>query len=165
HIIASAGSLRLSVLAVFLVEALAAALLSFIFVVDLEHKLILDVAVYPAIAALILVATFFDHRAFAAMFIGLAVYGGLFLFLYGLGYLLYHTEALGLGDVKLALLIGLLVGWPNVLQALVLGGLFGAAVSILLLGLGVASRSTYIPYGIFMSTGAILALLLSTPLW
>jgi leader peptidase (prepilin peptidase) / N-methyltransferase len=165
HVIASAGSMRLSVPAVFFIEALAASLLAFIFVVDLEHKLIYDATVYPAIAALILVAAFFDRRAFGPMLIGLAVYGGLFLFLYGLGFLLYRTEALGLGDVKLALLIGLLVGWPAVLQALVLGGLFGAAVSVLLLGIGVASRRTYIPYGIFMSTGALLALLLSSPYW
>ena len=43
--------------------------------------------------------------------------------------------------------------------------LLGAAVSLLLLGLGVAGRRTYIPYGIFMATGALLALLLATPYW
>ena len=165
HIDASAGQLRLPVLGVFLIEALSVTVLAFIFAVDLEHRLILDSAVYPAVAALLLIAGVFDHKAFAAMLIGVIIYGSLFLLLYGLGYLLYRTEALGLGDVKLAVLIGLLVGWPGILQALILGGLFGAAISLLLLGMGVASRHTYIPYGIFMATGAALALLLTPPYW
>ncbi len=165
RVLTSESSLHLPVAAVFLIEAVAAALLAFIFAVDLEHKLVLDVSVYPAILAILVIAALVDHRAFSSMLIGLALYGGLFLFLYGLGYLLYRTEALGLGDVKLAILIGLLVGWPAVTQALVLGAAFGAAVSLLLLGLGVAGRHTYIPYGIFMASGAVLALLLTTPYW
>ncbi|PWT73385.1 MAG: hypothetical protein C5B60_08245 [Chloroflexi bacterium] len=165
HILAATGSLRLPVPAVFVIESFGATILVFIFVVDLEHKLILDVSLFPAVLALILIAAIFDHRAFAAMLIGLVIYGGLFLLLYGLGYLLYHTEALGFGDVKLAIFIGLLAGYPSVVQALVLGGLIGAAVSLLLLGVGVASRRTFIPYGIFMATGAVLALLLTPPFW
>jgi leader peptidase (prepilin peptidase)/N-methyltransferase len=165
HILAAAGVLRLPISAVFVIEAFGAAILVFIFVVDLEHRLILDVSLFPAILGLLLIAAIFDHRAFAAMIIGVVIYAGLFLLLYGLGYLLYHTEALGLGDVKLAILVGLLVGYPAVAQALVLGGLIGAAVSLLLLGVGVASRRTFIPYGIFMVTGAVLALLLTPPFW
>ena len=165
HIAEASISLHLPVLSVFLIEAPAAALLAFIFAVDLEHKLILDIAVFPAIAALLLIAAFFDHRAFASMLTGVIIYGGLFLCFYGLGFLLYHTEALGLGDVKLAVLIGILVGWPGIVQTLVLGGLFGAAISLLLLGMGTASRRTYIPYGIFMAIGALLGLLLTAPYW
>jgi leader peptidase (prepilin peptidase) / N-methyltransferase len=165
RIVESAGQLRLPVLSVFLIEALSATILAFIFAVDLEHRLILDSAVYPAVVALLLLAGVFDHKAFAAMLIGVIIYGGLFLLLYGLGYLLYRTEALGLGDVKLAILIGLMVGWPGILQAVILGGLFGAAISLVLLGVGAASRHSYIPYGIFMATGAVLALMLTPPYW
>jgi leader peptidase (prepilin peptidase)/N-methyltransferase len=165
HIAETSMLLHLPVLSVFLIEAPAAALLAFIFAVDLEHKLILDIAVIPAIAALLLIAALFDHRAFASMVTGVIIYGGLFLCFYGLGFLLYHTEALGLGDVKLAVLIGILVGWPGIVETLVLGGLFGAAISLLLLGMGTASRRTYIPYGIFMAIGALLGLLLTAPYW
>jgi leader peptidase (prepilin peptidase)/N-methyltransferase len=165
HIEQSPGHLRLPVISVFLIEALSATVLAFIFAVDLEHRLILDSAVFPAVAALLLLAGIFDHKAFAAMLFGVIIYGGLFLILYGLGYVLYRTEALGLGDVKLAILIGLMVGWPGILQAVILGGLFGAGISLLLLGIGVASRHSYIPYGIFMATGAVLALLLTPPYW
>jgi leader peptidase (prepilin peptidase)/N-methyltransferase len=139
--------------------------LAFVFAVDLEHHLILDVALYPAALLLLLVALLFDHKAFAGMLFGVVLCGGLFLLFYGLGYLLYRQEALGFGDVKLAAFIGLLVGWPAVIQTLVLAALFGAAVGVLLLGLGSATRRTYIPYGVFLAVGGVLALLLAPPFW
>ncbi|HEV2462035.1 MAG TPA: prepilin peptidase [Ktedonobacterales bacterium] len=151
--------------AIFAIDAVACCVLAFIFAVDLEHRLILDAAVYPASAGLLLVALFFDHKAFAAMLFGVVVFGGLFLLLYGLGLLLYRTEALGLGDVKLAVLLGLLVGWPAVATAVGLAALLGFGGSLLLLGTGTAGRRTYIPYGIFMVAGAVLALLLASPYW
>ena len=151
--------------AIFAIDAVACCVLAFIFAVDLEHRLILDAAVYPASAGLLLVALFFDHKAFAAMLFGVVVFGGLFLLLYGLGLLLYRTEALGLGDVKLAVLLGLLVGWPAVATAIGLAALLGFGGSLLLLGTGTTRRRTYIPYGIFMVAGAVLALLLASPYW
>ncbi len=160
---ASAG--RLSPWALFAIDAAGCAVLAFVFAVDLEHHLILDVALYPAALALLLVALFFDHKAFAGMLFGVVVCGGLFLLFYGLGFLLYRQEALGFGDVKLAAFIGLLVGWPAVIQTLVFAALFGAAVSVLLLGLGNATRRTFIPYGVFLAVGAVLALLLAVPFW
>ncbi len=139
--------------------------LAFVFAVDLEHRLIFDISIYPPIGLLLAAALIFDHKALAAMLFGVIIFGGLFLLLYGLGFLLYRQEALGLGDVKLAVLLGVLVGWPAVGTAIGLTALFGAAIGILLLGAGTASRRTFIPFGIFMVTGALLALLLVAPYW
>jgi leader peptidase (prepilin peptidase)/N-methyltransferase len=93
------------------------------------------------------------------------IWGGLFALLYGLGWLIYRQEALGFGDVKLALLLGLLLGYPAAINALVFAALIGAAVSVLLLGLGTATRRTFIPFGMFMVAGAVLALVQSPPYW
>src|SRR5262249_46763960 len=149
----------------FAVDALGCAVLAFVFAVDLEHHLILDMVLYPAALVLLAMALAFDHKAFAGMLVGVVLCAGLFLLLYALGYLLYRQEALGFGDVKLATFIGLLVGWPAVIQALVLAALFGAAISVFLLGLGSATRRTFIPYGVFLALGAALALLLAPPYW
>jgi len=156
---------RLAPWGVFLIDAAVATALAFIFAVDLEHRIILDMSVYPVAAGLLLVALLFDHKALAGMLFGVVLCGGLFLLLYGVGWLLYRQEALGFGDVKLAALIGLAVGWPASVTALVLGSLLGAAASMLLLGLGTASRRTFIPFGIFLVAGAVLALLLTPPFW
>jgi leader peptidase (prepilin peptidase)/N-methyltransferase len=165
HVASPLNAAHLPVAAIFALEALACCVLAFIFAVDLEHHLILDVATYPAIAALVTVALLFDHKALAAMLFGVALCGGLFLLLYGLGFLLYRQEALGFGDVKLAVLVGLVVGWPAVGTAIVLTALLGAAFSVLLLGLGAATRRSFIPFGIFLCAGAVLTLLLAQSYW
>jgi leader peptidase (prepilin peptidase)/N-methyltransferase len=74
---------------------------------------------------------------------------------------------MGFGDVRLAALIGLYLGWLGLLQVpigLFLGFLLGAVVGSVAL---VASRSglrTKIPFGPFLAAGAILAVLVGQPL-
>lgn len=165
HAAAPGATQHLAPQLLWLVDAAAVSVLTLTFVVDLEHHLILDIVVYPAAAGLIAVALGFDHKALAAMSVGALICGGLFLLFYFLGYVLYHQEALGFGDVKLAALMGMVVGWPDVISALVLCALIGAAVSIILLGTGRVTTKTYIPFGTFLSLGAVLALLVGVPLW
>lgn len=160
-----ANSTRLSPWLILALDLIGCCFLAFVFAVDLEHRLIFDISIYPPIALLLAVALIFDRKALAAMLFGVIICGGLFLLLYGLGFLLYQQEALGFGDVKLAVLIGMLVGWPAIGTAIGLAALFGAAISVLLLGAGTASRRTFIPFGIFMALGAVLALLLAPPYW
>lgn len=156
---------RISPWLILALDLIGCCFLAFVFAVDLDHRLIFDLSIYPPIVVLLATALIFDRKALAAMLFGVIICGGLFLVLYGLGFLLYRQEALGFGDVKLAVLIGVLVGWPAIGTAIGLAALFGAAISVLLLGLGTASRRTFIPFGIFMALGAVLALLLAPPYW
>jgi prepilin signal peptidase PulO-like enzyme (type II secretory pathway) len=158
-------TLRIAPAGVLAIDLLGCCLLALIVAIDLEHRLILDSTVFPALVALVGVAAIWDHKALAAMLFGVVIYGGLFALLYCLGLLTFRTEALGLGDVKLALLIGVLVGWPGIVLALVVGALAGGAASVVLLGLGRAGPRTFIPYGIYLVLGAALALLLTPPIW
>jgi len=164
-LLASEVALRLPGWAVFAFEALAVLTLAGVFVVDLEHRLIYDLAVYPLGALALLLALIFDRAALAPMLVGAGICGGLFLLFYGLGWLIYRQEALGFGDVKLAALVGLLVGWPAVTTALLLTAVAGVVVSLLLLGLGNVGRRSYVPFGIFLSAAAALTLLLAPPVW
>ncbi|HZC05818.1 MAG TPA: A24 family peptidase [Ktedonobacterales bacterium] len=144
--------------------ALAATVaLTFIFVVDLEHRLIYDISIFPLLVALLALTAIFDRKhlltlVFAGVFCGL-----LFLMFYGLGWLLYRQEALGFGDVKLALLVGVAVGWPGLITALFVTMVSSAIISLLLLASGSAERRTFIPFGVFMAGAAVFALL-SAPL-
>ncbi|HEV2235245.1 MAG TPA: A24 family peptidase [Ktedonobacterales bacterium] len=156
---------RIAPAPLFILDALVLAALALTFVIDVEHHLILDVVTYPTAAVLVLAALLLDRKALAAMAVGVVIAGGLFLAFYWLGRLLYHEEALGLGDVKLAALVGIAVGWPGIISALFLAALFGAAISMALLGLGRVSARTYIPFGTFLSVGGAVALLLAVPVW
>ncbi len=165
HLGASENLARIPTWAVFLADALAFAILAFVFAVDLEHHLIYYVSIYPLGGAAILLAAVADRGALVPMIVGALLMGGLFLLFYVLGFVLYQQEALGFGDVLLAALVGLLVGWPAVTTALLVTVVSSAAISLLLLGLGLASRRTFIPFGIFLVIGAAVTLLAAYPVW
>ena len=72
---------------------------------------------------------------------------------------------LGLGDVKLAALLGLLLGWlsiPQVLYGPLAAFLLGGLLSVALLASRRATRKSYIAFGPHMLLGAALGFLLLT---
>jgi leader peptidase (prepilin peptidase)/N-methyltransferase len=76
-------------------------------------------------------------------------------------------EALGGGDMYLAGVLGLMLGWPFIWDALVLGVLLGGLVSFLFLAALLLRRRyssdalmTFIPYGPYLILGAFYLLFL-----
>jgi leader peptidase (prepilin peptidase)/N-methyltransferase len=67
---------------------------------------------------------------------------------------------MGDGDVRLAPLLGMYLGWLNpgiVLVGLFLGFFLGAIVGVALMAMGAAGRRTKIPFGPFLAAGSLLA--------
>jgi len=90
----------------------------------------------------------------------LAVYGGIWLATSGRG--------MGLGDVALAPVLGLTLGWLGwgaSLVGLLAGFILGAVAGVVLLASGRAGRRTHVPHGPFLLTGAALGLFLGQTLW
>ncbi len=82
--------------------------------------------------------------------------------LFGLAYLVGNRlcpGGLGAGDVKLAGVIGLGLGFPAGLSALFLGVLLGGVGALVLLAAGVRRLKDPIPYGPFLCAGAAVTLL------
>ncbi|MEE8471055.1 MAG: prepilin peptidase [Dehalococcoidia bacterium] len=132
-----------------------------IFVVDLEHLIIPNRVVYPVMIAALVFSGFW--AGFEGYWPGIGIItallgGAVGLFLMLLPFLMFQ-EGLGMGDVKLAGLIGLICGFPLVLIALMLGILYGGLVAILLLLFRVKGRKDAIPFGPFLAGGAVLTLL------
>jgi leader peptidase (prepilin peptidase)/N-methyltransferase len=65
----------------------------------------------------------------------------------------------GFGDVKLGALVGLIVGFPAVLTALLTGMVFGGIGAAVMLLTGRAGMRSAIAYGPYLAGGAILELL------
>jgi leader peptidase (prepilin peptidase)/N-methyltransferase len=73
--------------------------------------------------------------------------------------LLVYPSGLGLGDVKLAVLLGAALGM-DVMGALLIGLLGGAVVAgVILFRGGSSARKTAIPFGPFLAFGALFSLL------
>ena len=151
--------------ALFGMAAASLTALAFIFVVDLEHRLIFDLAIFPLLVALLALTGVFDRSHLFSIGVGALVSGAIFLLFYGLGWLIYRQEALGFGDVKLALLAGAIVGWSGLTLLLLATAIAAALSSLLLLASGASDRKAFIPFGVFMAAAAALTLLVMPLPW
>jgi prepilin signal peptidase PulO-like enzyme (type II secretory pathway) len=152
-----------------------AAILVLILVTDLEHRLVPHAIMLPAIA-LAALAAFLDP-AWASparpllggalgLLSGLALYGGGILFARLLGRIRGQSlseVAFGFGDVTLLTFIGLIVGAPDVLVALVIGIFSGGVFAFLWMLLRGWARKhdtlfTAIPYAPFLILGGAIML-------
>ena len=75
-----------------------------------------------------------------------------------IGTWLFKKEAMGGGDVKLMSGVGALLGWQGVITTIVLGSFLGLAYAIFLMFLKGKKRDDAIPFGPFLSLGALINL-------
>ncbi|MDI6815401.1 MAG: A24 family peptidase [Dehalococcoidales bacterium] len=137
-----------------LLAMLFACLLIVIVVIDVEHHLILNRVVYPAIALAFLVPILTPNYGIISAVIGGVTGAGILLPL-----ALLSSSGIGMGDVKLAALIGLLVGFPQVFIALLVASTLGGAVAGGLLLARLKGRRDPIPLAPFLTVGLITAVL------
>jgi len=127
--------------------------------IDFEHRVIPNRIVVPLTAViLILQLTFFSDQALEWVISG----AGAALLLAIPAYV--RPGSVGMGDVKLALLLGVGLG-QAVITALFLGSLAAVPVSLWILARrGLDARKQMIPIGPFLAAGGILALFISSSL-
>ena len=125
-----------------------------IFVYDLKHFIIPDKVIYPAIA-ISLIYNLLDWSRFG-IDVFLAAFGAAGFFLVIV--LLSKGKWMGVGDIKLAFLMGLILGSPNILVALFFAFLAGAIMGIGLIALSRKSLKSEVPFGPFLVGGTFLAM-------
>jgi leader peptidase (prepilin peptidase)/N-methyltransferase len=84
---------------------------------------------------------------------------GWFILFFGLNAV--SPRLLGFGDVRLALVLGLALGWLGVRYVLLgffAANLIGAVIGIALIATKRISRQEQIPYGVFLALGTALAI-------
>jgi leader peptidase (prepilin peptidase)/N-methyltransferase len=133
-----------------------------ILVIDLEHGLILNKIVYPALLVALLLSIFFSlflPQIEIVPEIKQAAIGGGIGFIVFLLVVIVSRGGMGWGDVKLAALIGLVTGFPLIIIALLMGIILGGLVAVLLLALKIRKRKEAIPFGPFLAVATIVTLL------
>ncbi|MDY7079005.1 MAG: A24 family peptidase [Chloroflexota bacterium] len=135
-----------------------------VFITDIERRLILNVVMYPAILIAFVASFFTPDLTWWSALIGGVIGFVIFLGAALVGNTVFGSGALGGGDVKLAAFIGLITGFPLVVEALVFTTLIGAGISLILLITRVRSLHDYIPYGPFLIIGAVITLLWGYPI-
>jgi leader peptidase (prepilin peptidase)/N-methyltransferase len=77
----------------------------------------------------------------------------------------FGAGALGMGDVKMIILIGFVVGLPSILIAVFIGTLAAGVIAAFLLITRIRGRKDYIPHGPFLALGAVTAMWFGTEIW
>jgi prepilin signal peptidase PulO-like enzyme (type II secretory pathway) len=131
-----------------------ASVLIIIFVYDLKHYLIPDKVLLPAII-ITFVYRFFDFSHFLNYFGAAFFASGIFFILFFMS----QGRWMGFGDVKLAILMGLILGFKNILVALFLSFFLGAIIGLIAMALQKKSLKSEIPFAPFLITGTFLALM------
>ena len=131
-------------------------LLLVVSVIDIKHHVIPDE--YALTAVLLAFVTVFlraDTVAFDGIALG-ALIGGGFL---ALIVFVSREQWMGMGDISLGLIIGLLAGTSGVIAGLTVAFVVGAVVAIGLLLTGRKGRKDPVPFGPFLVLGAFVATL------
>jgi leader peptidase (prepilin peptidase) / N-methyltransferase len=130
--------------------------------IDLSHQIIPDWITYPGMVLGLLLSWLLGSPGLWSSLIGLLIGGGV-LWLLAVGYqLLAKKEGMGGGDIKLLAMIGTFLGWPGVLVTLLLGSLLGTLVGLVLILIWKKDRTYAVPFGPFLSLGAVIHLFFGT---
>ena len=133
-------------------------ILALIFLVDIRDRRILNTVALPGTLVALGAGLANGREAFMISLAG-AIVGFLFFYaLYWIGGKLYGPGALGFGDVKLAMLLGAILGLQQILITLSLGMLLAGVTSIILLLAKTGNRRCALPYGAFLALAGITVL-------
>jgi leader peptidase (prepilin peptidase)/N-methyltransferase len=135
-----------------------------VFVIDLEHGLILNKVAYPSMVVALLLALVPQPRLTLMIEPGIAsaALGGAIGFAIFLLIAIISRGGMGWGDVKLAALIGLATGFPLVFVAIIMGAILGGIVAGALLITKRTKRRATIPFGPFLAAAAMATLVWGT---
>lgn len=137
---------------------LVAALITITFI-DLDHRIIPDVISLPAIPIGFLTSFLLVQLTWLDSLIGILVGGGSLLLVAVIYEKLTGHEGMGGGDIKLLAMLGAFLGWEGVLFTILASSLLGTVIgggAMLISGKG---RKFAIPFGPFLSLGAVLYIL------
>jgi leader peptidase (prepilin peptidase)/N-methyltransferase len=138
-----------------------ASLFTIIFVIDLEHGLILNRVVYPGMIVALLLSLYpwpwFSESI--GMRVAYAALGGAAGFAIFLLIAMVSRGGMGWGDVKLAALMGLAIGFPLVFVAIIMAAILGGIVAVALMIAKKRTRRQTIPFGPFLALAAMVTLL------
>jgi leader peptidase (prepilin peptidase)/N-methyltransferase len=152
-LIFTAAYLRFGLSAMLIKALFLISVLLVISCIDLKHYIIPDkIIIFSLSGGAVLVILFHDPAIVSAL--AGSVSSALFL----LALALISHGGMGGGDIKLAAVIGLCLGWPSGLFAVILGCLLAGLSGLALVLTRVKSRKDAIPFAPFLSAGTLLML-------
>ena len=150
----------------FIFTVFLMSVLIMVFFIDLDHMIIPNELVIAGLAGgiVLFILRFFlydsllDGAAWYSPLLGMLVTSVRFLIAL-IGLAIYGTDAFGMGDVKIFLPIGLILGFKLALISLIFSVFIGGFAGLFLIITGLKERRSHIPFGPFIVSGTFLAIL------
>jgi len=130
-----------------------------IFIYDLRWSEILDIVTLPACLAVFIINLVLGFNLLNLLISG--IIGGSFFLIQ---FLISNGRWIGGGDIRLGLLMGLALGWPAVLLAIIISYFIGSIVGVGLILAGKKKWGSEVPLGVFLATGTIISLFWQAPI-
>jgi leader peptidase (prepilin peptidase)/N-methyltransferase len=127
-------------------------------VIDLYHQIIPDAISLPGIGMGLLASLLIPQITFFNSLIGILLGGGSLFIVATFYQWLFKREGMGGGDIKLLAMIGAFLGWKAVLLTILLSSLIGSVTGILMMVVKGKDFKYAIPFGPFLSLGAVISL-------
>jgi prepilin signal peptidase PulO-like enzyme (type II secretory pathway) len=129
-------------------------LLLVIGLIDLEHQKILNILIYPAIGlGLLLIPV--THITTPWTFLAGGALGFAVLFLIAV----LSPGAMGMGDVKLTIFLGIILGYPEIIIVLFLAFVSGGLIAGILLAFKKIKRKDTIAFGPYLALAGLFTML------
>lgn len=125
--------------------------------IDFKHRIVPNKLVLPALIVAPFAAYLWGHSPMSIA-VGGAVHFGVFALSAAV-----MRGAIGMGDVKLAIVLGMLTGFPGVFVSMMAAAVLSGVISLGLVVTRTRSLKDYIPFAPFMLGGALVALLWPQP--
>ena len=147
-------------LLIMIIGLIMITMLVFSAIFDVKYMILPDFSTgILIIAAIILMLGGYGNPPLQMLLSGLGASG----FLLALN-LITKGKGMGMGDVKLALFMGLLLGPVRVVMAFYIAFIVGAVISLVLIILKKVSRKSVVPFGPFLILGTVVAWFLDSSL-
>ncbi len=133
--------------------------------IDIDHRIIPDVISLPGIVLGPAASFLLPRTTLTDALLGILVGGGSLLAVAVVYKAVAKKEGMGMGDVKLLAMIGAFIGWRGVLFTIFVGSLVGSLVGfVIVLAQHRKDLKLAVPFGPFLSLGAILYVFAGPPL-
>lgn len=146
--------------------------------IDLRHKILPNRITYPGLVVMLALRVLVPDPpvlrstrwvfgmegwpewtvALAGAALGAAAGGGSLWLVREFYYRFRKVEGMGLGDVKMMLMVGAFLGWQLTLFTIFLGSVLGSIIGVLMIALRGGNMRMAIPFGVFLGPAAIIAL-------
>ena len=123
--------------------------------IDYEHYIIPDKLLVPLLLFAFIYFLIDKQYSIINQFLSALTVGAILYLVRFIANVIYKKEALGLGDVKLSVVLGFLLGWSGALLSIFLGFCIASVFILILMVSKKVQRRSYIPLGPFMIFGMV----------